>query len=54
MGDREERHEEEICIPRNEQEYEEEEYTFPIRECDEEDKMKNIILQFFHYFMGYL
>jgi hypothetical protein len=42
MGDRDERHEEERHIPRNEPDSEEEEYPFPIRESDEEAKMKNI------------
>jgi len=42
MRDIEERHEEERCIRRNELDSEEEEYTFPIREFDDEAQMKNI------------
>jgi hypothetical protein len=52
MRDREERHEEERCIPRNELDSEEEEYTFPIRESYEEDKMKNtnpLVLPLFYW-----
>jgi len=42
IGDRDERHDEEICIPRNETDSEEKEYQFPIRESGEDAKMKNI------------
>ena len=52
MRDIEERHEEERCIPRNELDSEEEEYTFPIRESYEEDKMKNtnpLVLPLFYW-----
>jgi hypothetical protein len=42
MGDRDERHEEERHIPRNEPDSQDEEYPFPIREYDKEYEIKNI------------